>query len=238
MKRHFFVFVLFCLISFFANGQYKVREQDILFKKHIVRSVPLNHPENIKLFGNGNTVMLPQILLEAFYAGKITGYQNEMFDMRLTPSTVKMRMQSDGFEGVKIEIMPEELTLMEVGEDFIFDKHHSEMIIMPVSITLMLPAKNSPRGLLEPIVSFSYDECLKIFQADQRAKGENPYKLYATMGYKEIFLSRPYKHEIVKMGPPDAPYFDQIYQSKTDAYIARRKEEEKLKEMLYKLGAL
>jgi len=101
------------------------------------------------------------------------------------------------------------------------------------SLTIFIPQSLNQRSLLEPVVSFDYDECLLIFKKDERASAVNPLKNGRNLNYSEVFLLRLFVSDIVKIGNDN--YFDQMYSDPAQAYIARKEAENQLTEYLYKL---
>jgi len=222
------------LFSFFgySYGQYNtVRESDILYKERIIRSINLRNSLNEDLFGKEN--LLVQVLLEAYENGELIGYKNDECKEVLSKEDFKSKREVPLETGDTHVYAPRHLYKVEIGEDLIFDRNRSEIIFDMESITIFIPEELNYKHLLEPIISFKYDDCVKIFKKDSRAVAINPLKNGRNINYSEVFLLKLYRSDIVKIG--NDLYFDQMYSDVTMAYIARKDAENKLTEYLYKL---
>lgn len=230
MKK-FILIASLAFIHHFSFSQYNsIREGDILFKKRIVRTLHMKHPVNQDLFGRENR--LAGILLEAFEQGKMMGYKDDACNDPVSIEEVRQKLQFMAGEDT-VDIHPQQLYQVEIAEDLIFDSKRSEIIFDIEAITLMLPERVNSRGLLEPVISFKYDECMKILKEDERAFAENPLHNGKNINFSNVFLLRLFAAEIVKIG--NDAYFDQMYADPTLAFIARKDAENKLSEYLYKL---
>lgn len=208
-----------------------IKDSDILYKQRIVRSLNLNNSTNQDLFGQEN--ILAQLLLEAYEKGDLVGFRGDELKEILPYDDYRRKMVLDLGEGDSLFYSARHLYQIEIGEDLIFDRHRSEIIFDMESLTLFIPQNLNQRNLLEPVVSFKYDDCLQIFKKDERAYAINPLMNGRNLNYSEVFLLRLFVSDIVKIGNDN--YFDQMYADPTRAYLARKEAENKLTEYLYKL---
>jgi gliding motility associated protien GldN len=252
LKIFAFLVLSTSLVQAQSNVSRPIRENDVLFRKHIIRSVNLKRFSNEEIFGRNNT--LAKVLLDAVREGKLTAYKSAHLDEELGVSDFleKIKIPVDNSDwsswedAWKDEIgqnqIPEDvyyeadqLFRIEIGEDVIFDKHRSDIIFDMQYITLFLPAEVSPRGLHEPIASFKFADCMHVFKQDKRAVAENPLNNGMNLNFADVFYLRLYKSYIVKLGRIDDPYFDQMYQDPKKAFIASKNAENRIVEYFYKL---
>jgi hypothetical protein len=220
--------ILFLTINAFC--QFQTREADILFKKRIVRSLNLSCGINEELFGRGN--LLVSVLLEAYKNGEIKGYTNSDLN-KLLPldqfmSSIQVNTESDSFI-----YEPRHMYKVELGEDLIFDNKHSEIVFDMEYLSVIIPAEINYKQIHEPIIYFSYDDCVKVFKNDDRAYAVNPLMNGRNINYSEVFLLRLFKSDIVKIGHD--LYFDQMHSNPLSSFLAQKEAENKLNEYLYKL---
>jgi hypothetical protein len=127
------------------------------------------------------------------------------------------------------------LNVIELHENLIVDKNRSDIVFNPSHITIFLPYTKNSRGLHEAMVTFRYDDCIRLFKADGRAYARNPLRNGRNINFAEVFLLHLYKASIVKIGTPEDPYFDQITLDSQQAYLLGKHQENQLSEYLYKL---
>lgn len=221
--------ILFFLeISSFVFGQnLNIREQDVLFRKHLVRALSLKDPRNVEIFGEN--AVLSEILLNAVEKGDLLAYKDRSCNEKISRDEIlaKVIMSDEDTVGF---IFPHSLKEIELGEDIIFDKHRSEFTFQQKYIALIIPQSVNYRGLTEPLAYFKYTDCIKIFNQDERA-----YSLSFSgvkVPFNDLFLTHSYKSYIVKIG--NGNYFDQVYPNPSKAFIAARHQENMLNDYLYK----
>lgn len=66
------------------------------------------------------------------------------------------------------EYFAKELNIMEIKEDWIFDRKRSRLYYDIQTVTLYLPADKNPQGLELPIASFKYADLDKLFRSDPK----------------------------------------------------------------------
>lgn len=67
------------------------------------------------------------------------------------------------------EMFPEELTVLEVREDWMFDKQRSRQYFDVQVLTIMIPAEASQDGLEKPLASFKYKDLELFFRSNPNA---------------------------------------------------------------------
>ena len=224
------LFIFVC--SGIALAQHEKREDDIFFKKYLVRSMDLHEPANAEIFGSEQTML--HVLLDAYCAGQLQGYK----DARLTQS-----LTYDEFEERLKLFLPEDdlqepwhvVHTVEIGENLIFSKHTSDFYFSMETFTLFIPADKSYRGLQEPLISFKYNQCAKVFSASKEAVIVNPIKNGRDINYADLFLLRCFNSTVVKIGNSRDLYFDQVHTEKLSAFLASKAGENELTEYIFKL---
>lgn len=276
MKTSFLFFLTSCIFatSVFAKSEpvprRYIRDCDILYKKHIVRSINLQKFNNEELFGETN--LLVSVLLDAVKRGELKPYKTAHLKEELSSEEFWERLkipyeqpsvdytnhmyteeQSDWekeweaawgkrepekFEEDVIEdqyYLPSQLSRIEFGENLLVDNVRSDIYFDPQYITIFIPSEINPRGIHEPVASFNFYDCARVFKNDKRAYAENPLMNGKDVNFTDVFLLRLYKSYIVKLGRIDDLYFDQIYSNPKDAFMASKRAEHKVAEYLHKL---
>ncbi|HEY8400507.1 MAG TPA: hypothetical protein VIK89_04555 [Cytophagaceae bacterium] len=221
---------LLLLISIVAYSQ---REDRVLYQQRLVRSIDLRITENENLFGKENKIA--EVLLNALREGEITAYTSYSLNDTLSSEELDYRLKhfySDGsFEYYSLK----DLYQMELGEDLVFDTYRSELQFKPVYITLLIPELVSDKGLIEPLATFRWEDCIKIFRK-YNVLTYKPVYNGRKINLTEVFVMHAYKSHICKIGKEDeVSYFDQRYANQIDAFLAGKEEEKKIIEIVYKL---
>lgn len=227
MKGIGLILILLQISSFAVGQNLNVREQDVLFRKHLVRAISLQDQRNVDLFGEN--AILSEILINAVEKGNLLPYKDRLCNEELTKDEVLAKILISDEDTVGF-LFPHSLKEIELGEDIIFDKHRSEFVFEQKYIALIIPQSENYRGLTEPLAYFKYADCIKVFNQDERAFSENFSGV--KVPFNDLFLTHSYKSYIVKIG--NGNYFDQIYPDPSKAFIAARHQENMLNDYLYK----
>ncbi|HXA01545.1 MAG TPA: hypothetical protein VNW99_06120 [Cytophagaceae bacterium] len=207
-----------------------VRECDITFRTHIVRSINLRHISNEEIFGKGKVV---KILLEAAFANQISIYDPYNKAQLLSKEALLEKLTAKDEDGTADTYSFRQLYQIEIGEDLVFDKQRSIPVYQVKYLTIFIPQDINYRGIHEPIATFRFRDCEKIFRQDYLST--NSFNNNMKINFRDVFLLHMYKAEIVKMGREDDLYFDQKYPDPSKAFIARKKSEEEVLEYFYKI---
>jgi hypothetical protein len=222
--------ILVFTITHSLFSQNPIRETDIHFKKTMVRSIPLLNECNQKLFG---PYSLNKILLDAYNCNLITGFKNSSCSDTLSIYSFINEMYQKGDSSLIQYVYL--CSSLELTEEIIVDKHRSEIVFKPISISLMIPPSHSTKGILEPLISFRFEDCAKIFNHDKKAIAINPLLNGRNINYTDVFQLKLYSSYIVKIGREDEMYFDQMASDPQTTFLIGKAEENKLTEYLYKL---
>lgn len=220
-------------ISQVCYGQKNPREDDILYRTLLVRSLDLHWDKSKEVFGENN--LFSVILFDAIMAGKIKAFEDESFEKSLSPEVLLNSLSFCERDSCYQVIYPEQLNQVEIGEYLVFDMHRSEHYFVPGFVKIMIPEMLNPRGLKEPWAIFRYQDCLKIFKSDPRAISQNRLIGGRKVNFADLLVMHAYYNELIKIGHDNTLYFDQQYQDKIQAFIASKDAEQNLINFLYRL---
>jgi hypothetical protein len=224
-----FGILMFSEISAQPDHTY-VRECDITFRTHIVRSINLRNPANEDIFDKGRIV---EILLNAALSSQLPMYNPFNKNQRLDKETLIDKLSVKEEDGAVSQYTYRHLYQIEVGEDLVFDKQRSIPVYQVKYITLFIPQEINYRGIHEALVTFRFQDCGKLFIQDGYDGTSLNEKV--KINFRDALLLHMYTAEIVKMGDEDDLYFDQKYPKPADAFIARKKSEEEVLEYFYRI---
>jgi hypothetical protein len=225
--------LLVVLMVGFTNlkAQVPVRECDVLFRKHIVRSIDLREKANSEIFRREDGIV--RILMDALDQGKLKGYTPGNKNMELSKEDFFNKLKIPSEDSIAEAYNDYQLYKIELGEDLIFDKQRSVPVYEIKYLTIFLPEEINYREILEPLVTFKYEDCIRLFKEDNRAVWD--ISNGKPLNFKEIFLLHQYHSRIVKIGNENELYFDQKYNSGLNAFLAAKEAENEIVEYFYRL---
>ncbi|GHB60890.1 type IX secretion system ring protein PorN/GldN [Persicitalea jodogahamensis] len=131
------------------------------------------------------------------------------------------------------EFFPDQLSLLEIKEDWIFDKKRSRPYFDIQTVTIMLPAdQNTSTGLEIPIASFKYKDLDRLFRSDPKK-----YIWYNTVNsaqhknLADAFDLRLFYGRITKYSNPMDKSFIDIYKGEKQGLIKSLQYEQELLEL-------
>ncbi len=131
------------------------------------------------------------------------------------------------------EFFPDQLSLLEIKEDWIFDKKRSRPYFDIQTVTIMLPAdQNTSTGLEIPIASFKYKDLDRLFRSDP--KKYIWYNTVNTAQHKNLadaFDLRLFYGRITKTSNPMDQSFIDIYKGEKQGLIKSLQYEQELLEL-------
>lgn len=111
-----------------------------------------------------------------------------------------------------IEFFPKQLYVMEIKEDYLFDRRESRAKHDVQVLTIIIPADQNPLGLDKELASFSYKELVdKLFKNNPDAIWYNPQNSAASLNLSEAFDLRLYSGMLVKYEHPKNSSIVELY---------------------------
>lgn len=103
---------------------------------------------------------------------------------------------------------PRDVSVMEIMEDIIFDKHRGRQYYDIQSVKLVLPPENFPEtGLLKEVATFKYKDLVRVFEENPNtAVWVNPQNDAKHINLKHAFDLRLFNARVVKHSNPDDEY--------------------------------
>lgn len=210
-----------------------IHESHIMHKRGVWRRINLMHKPNTPFFASQNEIT--KLIIDAVKDGRLTPYKNdslaftmskEEFVKRITDPTqgpVEITQEMREFmtpeEIAELqnrkasEYTPQQLYLLDLKEDLIFDKQRSRVVYDIQTITLILPAHLDPqaRGVENVIASFRFKDLVKVFDENPNAKWYNLYNRAQDKRLSDAFELRLFHSHIIKMSDPQNRSLADIY---------------------------
>ncbi len=134
--------------------------------------------------------------------------------------------------------LPQQVTVLEIMEDMIFDKKRSRLYWDIQSVKLILPPENFPEsGLLREVGVFKYKDLVALFKSmPEEAIWFNPQNSAAHRTLADAFALRLFHARIIKVANPKDEMIVDIYgNNPKDGIIASQKLEQDLIELEHNL---
>lgn len=125
---------------------------------------------------------------------------------------------------VASDYFPNQLFVIEIKEDMIFDKQRSRMYNDIQSLGMYVPAEQNVKGIEEPIAFFRYVDLVNnVFSEDPRAVWFNPQNDAAHRSLQDAFDLRLFSSYITKISNPKGDYLEDTYGSPEEGVKASYK---------------
>ncbi len=132
---------------------------------------------------------------------------------------------------VEEEFFPNQLSLLEIKEDWVFDKKRSRLYFDIQTITIVLPADQTELGLEKPIASFKYKDVERLFRSDpKRYIWFNDHNTAQHKNLADAFDNRLFWGRITKYANAEDKSFLDIYRGEKEGLIKSLQFEQELME--------
>ncbi len=147
--------------------------------------------------------------------------------------------ESEATEATSVDyFFPSDISVLEIVEDWLFDKRRSRLFYDIQSIKLILPAEKFPEtGLQREVATFKYKDLEKLFRSmPEEALWFNPQNSAEHKNLADAFLLRLFSARLIKVANPEDSYISDIYNSSPkDGLIASQRIEQELLELEHEL---
>jgi hypothetical protein len=134
-----------------------------------------------------------------------------------------------------VEYFARDLTILEIKEDFIFDKQRSRAYNSIQTISIIIPAEKTTRGFDVPVASFRYKDLHKYFKANPKAIWYNFKNISQHRNMSDAFDLRLFNARIIKQSNPTDSYLVDIFKGEKEGLRASELLEHKLMEFEHNL---
>lgn len=108
--------------------------------------------------------------------------------------------------------LPNELFIIEIQEDVIFDKKRSRMYYDILTLKIVVDGSKTPDGIDKPVAVFSYKEIVeKLFKDNPEAIWFNPDNSAEHRNLQDAFDLRLFASRIIKVSNTDDQFIEDIY---------------------------
>ena len=127
------------------------------------------------------------------------------------------------------EYAPRDFDIVEIKEDYFFDKLRSRMYHDIIAVTIILPADKNPASFEKPLASFRFVDLAKLFRSmPEEAIWFNTKNPARHLNMVDAFLLRLFRGSITKIANPNDDAIVDIVNSRRSAAIASQQAEHQL----------
>lgn len=204
-----------------------VRSSDAMYKKTVWVRMDLNDKINTPFFSKGRWIT--KLMIDAVKSSLLRPYKNDSLTTRMASQEFLEKLKvrdvieddtieewgNDGWGNndnewgnssssqdvtISNELAPEDISLLDIKIDMIFDKSRGVWVRDIQSITMVLPADmNGAKGVEDPIASFSYKELVdNLFDQNTDAVWYNEANLAENQNLASAFDLSFYTAKITK----------------------------------------
>lgn len=161
-----------------------------------------------------------------YYGGDRVSYQGKVYqalfdDITTTPSDAPEDWEVVEGAGDDVLFLPNQVSLMEVMEDVIFDKRRSRLFHKIQSIKLIIPGSETQDQIQRPIGVFRYKDLYNLFREKPgQAVWVNRYNPAENKNFADAFKLRLFRGFLAKFENPDDDYIADMYRSRMEAVMA------------------
>ena len=133
---------------------------------------------------------------------------------------------------------PMDVSVLEIMEDWVFDKRRSRLFYDIQSISMIIPAEKFPEtGLQRQVATFKYKDLEELFRSmPEEALWFNPQNSAEHKNLADAFLLRLFSARLIKVANPEDSYIADIYNtSPKEGLIASQRIEQELLELEHEL---
>lgn len=133
---------------------------------------------------------------------------------------------------------PADVSVLELMEDWVFDKRRSRLFYDIQSITLILPADKFPEtGLQRQVATFRYKDLEELFRSmPEEALWFNPQNSAEHKNLADAFLLRLFSARLIKVANPEDSFIADIYnKTPKEGLLASQRIEQELLELEHEL---
>lgn len=221
------------------NSVRGIHSSDIMYKKSVLRQVDLREKQNKSLFSKNKEITriiidavkegkLKVYATDSLDKGRSLTKEDFLENIKVPNQEAEMTEEEKQFQAANAAaddpfasanavaptgpayFEPKDLFLLQINEDFLFDKQRSRAYWDIQSIQVIVPAELNQKVDL-PAGTFKYKDLVEVFNKDPRALWFNPENDQEHRNMAHAFDLRLFSSYLVKVSNPDDAYLADIY---------------------------
>jgi gliding motility associated protien GldN len=181
----------------------KIREDDKMYQIGVWRRIDLREKYNLPLYGSGDTKS--NGIVNQLYKAIVDENALEVFaDAEFTqPLSIAEFQENFWLNATGDSIFSKQLYYLDFKEDFVFDKHHSDMVFDIKYIEMVMPSATNSNAGQKTIAFIRYKDFYNHFKNHPDARWINFNNLSKSLTYDEAFETRLFRSVVRRFTNPD-----------------------------------
>lgn len=181
----------------------RIREDDKMYQIAVWRRIDLREKYNLSLYGAGDAKR--NGIINQIYKAVVDDNALEVFGDEDFTQPLSIAEFQDNFwlNATGDSIFVKQLYYLDFKEDFVFDKHHSDMVFDIKYIELVMPSQTNANAGQKTIGYIRYKDFYNYFKDHPEARWINFRNLSKSLTYDEAFESRLFRSVVRRFTNPD-----------------------------------
>lgn len=194
----------FAMDTVFSNK--RIREDDKMYQISVWRRIDLREKYNLSLYGSGDN--RADGIINHLYKAVVEENALEVFgDEKFTqPLSIAEFQENFWLSANGDSIFVKQLYFLDFKEDFLFDRHHSEVVFDIKHIELVMPSPTNANAGQKTIAYIRYKDFINYFKNHPTARWINFKNSSKSLTYDEAFEARLFRSVVRKFFNIDDAY--------------------------------
>jgi gliding motility associated protien GldN len=181
----------------------KIREDDKMYQVGVWRRIDLREKYNLPLYGSGDTKsngIINQLYKAIVDENALEVFANEEFTQ---PLSIAEFQENFWLNATGDSIFTKQLYYLDFKEDFVFDKHHSDMVFDIKYIEMVMPSATNSNAGQKSIAFIRYKDFYNHFKNHPDARWINFNNVLKSLTYDQAFEARLFRSVVRRFTNPE-----------------------------------
>lgn len=191
----------FAMDTVYSNK--RIREDDKMYQISVWRRIDLREKYNLSLYGSGDS--RSNGIINNIYKAVVDENALEVFaDEQFTrPLSIAEFQENFWLSANGDSIFVKQLYYLDFKEDFVFDRHHSDLVFDIKFVELVMPSVTNANAGQKTIAYIRYKDFVNYFKNHPEARWINFKNISKSLTYDEAFESRLFRSVVRKFTNSD-----------------------------------
>jgi gliding motility associated protien GldN len=181
----------------------RIREDDKMYQISVWRRIDLREKYNLSLYGSGDNKS--NGIVNHIYKAVVDENSLEVFadeDFK-KPLSIAEFQENFWLSANGDSIFVKQLYYIDFREDFVFDRHHSDLVFDIKFIELVMPSVTNANAGQKTVAYIRYKDFVNYFKNHPEARWMNFQNISKSLTYDEAFEARLFRSVVRRFTNPD-----------------------------------
>jgi gliding motility associated protien GldN len=181
----------------------RIREDDKMYQISVWRRIDLREKYNLSLYGSGDKK--ENGIVENIYKAVVDENALEVFadENFKKPLSISEFQENFWLSANGDSIFVKQLYYLDFKEDFVFDRHHSDLVFDIKFIELVMPSVTNANAGQKTVAYIRYKDFVNYFKNHPQARWINFQNISKSLTYDQAFESRLFRSVVRKFTNPE-----------------------------------